>query len=106
MTPKEFRTLTRPAIRKLARQGKLVDTTFKVFQRAVFPGAGPDQIHTLRIAFFAGAQEINALLLTSLDEGDEATDGDLDFMSQWQDEITRFHERTIKAMSADTGRSN
>lgn len=106
MTPKEFRALARPEIRKLARRGKLVDTTFKVFQRAVFPGAPPDEVHALRVAFFAGAQEINALLLASLDEGDDPTDGDLEFMSQWQDELTQFHERTIKAMAADTGNRN
>jgi len=101
MTPEEFRSLTRPRIRKLARQGKLVDTTFKVFQRAVFPDAPEDQVHALRIAFFAGAQEINALLEASLDEGDDPTDGDMEFMAQWQDEIERFHRRTIQTMMAD-----
>lgn len=100
MTPAEFRALARPQIRKLARQGKLVDTAFKVFQRTVYPGATPDQVNALRISFFAGAQEINALLLCTLDEGDNATDGDLAFMSDWQDEIERFHDRTMAAMQA------
>lgn len=104
LTPTEFRALARPQIRKLARQGKLVDTTFKVFQRAVYPGAPPDQVAALRIAFFAGAQEINALLLASLDEGEDATDGDLEFMSHWQQEIEDFHERTIAAMQAEGSR--
>lgn len=61
MTPKEFRDLARPKIRKLARQGRLVDTAFKVFVDAVYPGAPPDQRAALRIAFFAGAQELHAL---------------------------------------------
>lgn len=106
LTPQEFRALARPKIRKLARQGRLVDTTFKVFQRAVYPGAPPEQVNALRIAFFAGAQEINALLLASLDEGNDPTDGDLEFMSHWQDEIERFHKRTIATMRANEGKKN
>ncbi|MBI6628355.1 hypothetical protein [Pontibaca salina] len=106
MTPKELRALSRPKIRKLARHGKLMDTTFKVFQRAVYPGAAPDQVNALRIAFFAGAQEINALLLASLDEEEDPTNGDLDFMSHWRAEIERFQERAIAVMKATRGRAN
>ena len=92
--------IARPKIRKLARQGKLVDETFKVFQRSVFPGASPDQVATMRVCFFAGAAEISALMMYGLDEGTRETDGDLEFMSQWQEEIERFHQRTIDTMAA------
>lgn len=74
--------------------------------RIIDPGAPPEQVNALRIAFFAGAQEINALLLASLDEGNDPTDGDLEFMSHWQDEIERFHKRTIATMRANEGKKN
>ena len=92
--------IARPKIRKLARQGRLVDETFKVFQRSCYPNASPDQVATMRTCFFAGASEIATLMMFGLDEGTAETDGDLEFMSQWQDEIERFHRRTIDTMTA------
>lgn len=92
--------IARPQIRKLARQGKLVDEAFKVFRAAAFPGATPDQVHAMRVCFFAGAAEIWALTMVALDEGQEETDGDLDFMDAWTGEVERYHRRTIAAMMA------
>ena len=103
-TPKELRATASAQIRKRTFQGTLLDRTFTVFQRTVYPGAPPDQVAGLRIAFFAAAQESHALLLASMDEGEDPTDGDLEFMSQWQQEIEDFHERTIAAMQADGSR--
>lgn len=90
----------RSHLRKLARRGKLVDEAFKTFRAMVFPGAKNDQTHALRIAFFAGAAELYALMMASLDQGDAETDGDLEFMGNWVREITEFHERTMAAMTA------
>lgn len=98
--------MIRSEIRKLARQGKLIDAAFKVFQRAVFPGAGPDQVHAMRICFFAGSAEVYALMTAGLDDGLAETDGDLRFMEQWVGEIEQFHRRTIAAMTAETGKAN
>ena len=95
--------IARPQARKLARQGRLVDETFKLFQRTVYPGALPDQVAALRIAFFAGAQEIFLLSLAGLGDEDEPTHDELEFMSQWTSEIERFHQRTIAAAASDTG---
>ena len=92
--------MLRGEVRKLARQGKLVDEAFKVFQRMVYPGAPPDQVAALRITFFAGAAEVAALLDAGLDDGLTETDGDMAFMSSWMDEIARFHARTLAAMTA------
>lgn len=99
-------SFARSKARKLARQGRLVDETFKVFQRMVYPGAPPDQVSALRVAFFAGAQEIFALMTVSMDEGDEPTGGDLKFMEDWTGEIERFHQRTIAAMTARSDKPN
>lgn len=87
-------------VRKLARQGKLIDTVFKMFQRQVFPGAPEDQVHAMRICFFAGAAEIFAVMNAGMDDGLAETDGDLRFMQQWVDEMEDFHRRTIAASTA------
>ena len=92
--------IARPAARKLARQGRLIDETFKIFQRSVFPGAPPDQVAALRTTFFAGAQEVFVLLTAGVDEGDEITDGDMAFMQGWAEELERFHAKTIAAAQA------
>ena len=101
MTPEDFRNLTRSELRRLARKGVLIDTAFKVFRRTVYPDAGPDQVAAMRTCFFAGAAEVHAMTTAGLDEGAEETDGDLEFMAGWVDEIERFHRRTIAAMTAD-----
>jgi hypothetical protein len=95
--------MTRRELRKLARQGRLVDECFKTFQRMVYPGASPEQVATMRICFFAGAAELMAITLAGLDDGVAETEGDLDFMEQWHGEVERFHERTIAAMQANDG---
>lgn len=92
--------IARPQIRKLARKGKLVDEAFKVFREAAFPGATPEQIHTMRVCFYAGAAEVYALTMFGLDEGVAETEGDMAFMAAWTGEVEQFHERTIAAMMA------
>lgn len=98
--------MVKAEILKLARKGRLVDECFKVFQRAVFPGAPPDVVNYMRICFFGGAAEMHAMLIAALDEGDGEADSDMAFMDSWVNEITRFHERTLAAMGAPRGRKN
>lgn len=95
----------RAEIRSLARQGRLVDQCFKTFQHMVYPGAPPDQIAEMRTCFFAGVAECNALMMAGLDDGLSETDGDLQFMQQWVDEVEKFHKRTIAAMTAREGKA-
>ncbi|WP_306150699.1 hypothetical protein [Roseovarius sp. MMSF_3281] len=92
--------MTRSEVRKLARRGKLIDESFKVFQRTVYPGAPDDQVQAMRICFFAGAAELFALMHAGLDDGLSETDGDLAFMEQWVNELERFHKRTNDTMTA------
>ncbi|MGS4947416.1 hypothetical protein ACVDG3_18210 [Meridianimarinicoccus sp. RP-17] len=94
--------MVRAEVRRLARKGKLIDEAFKVFQRSVYPGAPADQVACMRTCFFAGAAEIWALMNAGADEGDDVTDGDMEFMSSWVAEIERFHQRTIDTMNAAT----
>ncbi|MBY5988227.1 hypothetical protein [Roseovarius atlanticus] len=97
--------MTRAELRKLARRGKLIDTCYKVFADACFPGAPPDQRATMRICFFAGAAELFAVMNAGLDDGTNETDGDLAFMEQWVNELESFHEKTIAALMA-TGKKH
>ena len=106
MTPEEFRALTRPKLIKLARQGKLIDTAFKCFQRFAYPGAPPDQVAVMRTCFFAGAAELWAMTIAVAEEGDDVTDSDEQFVANFVDEIERFHERTLQTMTADPARQN
>jgi hypothetical protein len=94
---------TRHHLRTLARKGRLVDEAFCIFQQVVFPGAGPEQVNDLRIAFFGGASEIHALMIAALDQGLQETDGDMKFMEAWVKEIEDFHTKTVTAMQAPTG---
>lgn len=96
--------LAQPKILKMARQQRLVDECFKEFQRLVFPGCPPDQVAALRVAFFAGAAELNACLLFGCDPGLNPTDDDMTFLTNINEEIDRFHRRTIEAMGADTSK--
>lgn len=100
MDAREQMRIARPKARKLARQGRLIDESFKIFQRIVFPGAPPDQVAALRITFYAGAQEVFTLMTAGVDEGDDITEGDMEFMAGWADELERFHEKTIAAATA------
>lgn len=92
--------MVRTEIRKLARQGRLIDETFKVFQRAVYPGAPPEQVAMMRFCFFAGVAEFYAITMASLDDGLAETDGDRRFMAQWVGEIEVFHAHILAAASA------
>jgi hypothetical protein len=87
-------------IRKLAREGRLIDEAFNIFQRKVFTGAPESQVEAMRICFFAGAAELHALMMASLDEGVSETDDDMTFMTQWVDELEAFHLKVIAADAA------
>lgn len=86
----------RPKILQLAREGRLVERCFREFQAKVYAGAPPEQIKELRVAFFAGAAELNTMLVYASDtETEDATDEDLALLSGINDEIEKFHRKTV-----------
>lgn len=101
-TAREAFRIARPKARKLARQGRLIDETFKAFQRAVYPGAPPDQVAALRTCFYAGAQELFVMMMTGFDEEEGETAEDLEFIGHVSAELEQFHERTMRAAKAAT----
>lgn len=90
----------RPEILKLARRRKLIDTCFKEFQRAVYPGAGPDQVAELRVAFTAGAAEFYAVMMYGTELCSDVSTDDMDLMRGVTEEIEAFHQHTIDTSSA------
>ena len=97
----------RPRILKLARKRRLVDQCFKEFQRMVYPDAPPDQVAALRVAFFAGVTELNAMMIYAADtDTHDPTDQDLDLFSNIIEEVETFHQRTIDASRADETKRN
>lgn len=102
-------TIARNEIRKLARKGKLMDTAFKHFQRAVYPGAPPDQVRELRTTFMAGAAELHALMVTGVDDTspEETSAAEEAMIFAVFEEIQSFHRRTVDlAMQKPDGTGN
>jgi len=98
---------TRAEVRKLARQGRLMDTAFKHFQRLVYPDAPPDQVGELRTTFMAGAAELHSLLMAGSDDTapEDVSAEEEQMIFAVFDEIQRFHRRTIDlARSSPDGR--
>jgi hypothetical protein len=98
---------TRAELRKLARQGRLMDEAFKSFQRTVYPGAPPDQVAALRTTFFAGAAELVALLTAGSDvtSADQVSAEEEAMVFAVFTEVTDFHDRTVKLATTRTGGS-
>ena len=95
----------RPRIIKLAERGKLVDECFKEFQRQVFPGAPQDQVAEMRVCFYAGAAELNAMLFYAMDPShSDPTDQDMQLLDNINGELERFYER-IKALAEAKGKA-
>ncbi len=92
----ELSRLARPKIRKLARQGKAMDTAFKTVRAAVFPEATPDEIAVMRTMFFAGAAELSAMQMYGISEGDTEAPEDMVLYGQMMEEIELRHGATIQ----------
>lgn len=79
------------ATKELVDAGKLVEAGWIGLRLMAYPpDAPPDQLRELRQAFFAGAQHLFASIITFLEEGDDATDSDLDRMSLVHAELDAF----------------
>ena len=50
----------------------------------------PEQLHEMRLAFFAGAQHLFASIMSVLDPGSEPTDADMERMSNIDTELRAF----------------
>lgn len=103
-THSQLEGMMKREIRRLARQGKLVDHCFKEFSHSVFPGATQAQTYVMRVCFFAGIAEMLAVMNMGLDPEIEEMEADLEFMSSWVQEVEQFHSRTYQAWGAQKGK--
>lgn len=75
----------------LVDKGKLIEAGWVGFEIAIgIQGASDLQRSEMRKAFFAGAQHLFSSIMSFLEEGQEATDADLNRMTQVSNELNEF----------------
>ena len=87
--------------KKLADKGLIIEAGWTGFVIACkLQDAPPIQLREMRKAFFAGAAHLFASMLAFLEPGHDATEKDMDRMSQLHAELERFQkefEAQVKA---------
>lgn len=75
---------------RIMDDGRIVESGWQVLN-SYLPENAPDmQRQEMRKAFFLGAHHVFGAMMMGLDEGEEATDKDLDRMSALADELSEF----------------
>lgn len=93
MTPEQRKAHDAIADRLIA-EGKLIAGGFEAFRRAVIsPNAPQAQIDEMRNVWFAGAQHVYASIMTTLDEGDEPTEADMQRMTNIAAELDAYAKK-------------
>ena len=87
--------LTREALDQLERdlidKGLLIEAGFASLRAmAMAPDAPPEQVHEMRMAFFAGAQHLFGSIMQTLDPEAEPTDADMRRMDRIDAELRAF----------------
>jgi hypothetical protein len=76
---------------ELTDQGKLIEAGWVSMRIACdLETAPPDQLHQMRMAFFAGAQHLLGAMCSFLEEGTEPTDKDMKRMDMIHKELNTF----------------
>jgi hypothetical protein len=77
--------------RELTDQGKLIEAGWVAMRLGFVPLDAPaDQLHEMRLAFFAGAQHLFSSIMTILEPDAEPTDKDLARMDLIDKELRAF----------------
>lgn len=77
--------------RELVDKGLVIEAGWQALKATSVPAnAPPVQIAEMRNAFFAGAQHLFASIMGILEDGHEATDADLNRMTQISNELDAF----------------
>ncbi len=88
---KQFDELVNGVAKQLADEGKLIEAGWAGLKiAAVSPDAPPLQLQEMRMAFFAGAAHLFQSIMSVMDDGDDATEGDLKKMTLIQSELDCF----------------
>jgi len=87
----EQRKLHDDLARKLADDGKLVESGFQAMCASTLqPGATPEQLRDLRMAYMCGAQHLFASIVAMMDADSEPTANDMRRMSLIDAELRAF----------------
>lgn len=79
--------------RTLTDQGKLIEAGWVSLRLAAVPLDAPaTQLDEMRNAFFAGAQHLFSSIMTMMEDGADATDGDMSRLGLIQTELDGFIE--------------
>jgi hypothetical protein len=77
--------------KELTDKGKLIEAGWVGMRLACdLADAPPDQLHEMRMAFFAGAQHLFSSIMTILEPGEDPTEADLGRMDQIDKELRAF----------------
>jgi hypothetical protein len=101
--PPEVRELVDELTRGLMDKGLIIAAGWIAYRHA--KDAGCNQLDDVRVAYFAGAQHLWASIMTGLEEGEEATPGDVKRMDLIGDELEAFAAELaamVRRGSADT----
>lgn len=92
----------RERVRRMAAEGRLVETSFQTFMKAVFPDAPKNQEEALRTAFFGGVTELHSLTIFAISE--ERNDKkSAEFVQAWVDECRRYYETIFTGLGPKDG---
>lgn len=92
--------LVQKVCQELTASGRLVEAGFDALRSLVIPAhATPNQVAAMRVAFFSGASLVFDALMAGLDDGEEATDADLQRMSALQAELSKFQAEFAQAVT-------
>lgn len=95
----DIRNIVDEVTKRLADEGKVIEAGWISLQATVIPPtASSTQLKEMRKAFFAGAQHLYASIMSFLEEGQEATEKDLDRMALIHKELEEF----VKELKEET----
>jgi hypothetical protein len=81
---------------ELSDQGRLIEMGWVLFRHLVISPDAPDyQLRQLRLAFMAGAQHLWGSVWSTLEDGEELTDNELQRMNNINDEMKAIREELI-----------
>ena len=92
--------LVQKVCQDLTARGRLVEAGFDALRSLVIPPhASADQVAAMRMAFFSGASLVFDALMAGLDDGEEATDADMQRMAALEAELSRFQAQFAQAVT-------
>lgn len=101
--PPRMLPFVRAELRRRASQGNLMEKAFQAFKLKVFSSTGPATDEVLRAAFFAGANELLQLSMHAVDDGDDVSPAEEQFLDNVATEIATTINKLLS--EANSGRS-